>query len=120
MAMQKIPKTVREAIHSAYDETCFYCKVIVAYELMEVDHFIAESTSKNEIDRLKADSIIPFDFSLTSYENLVLSCSPCNTTKSSLPLAPRRRTAKSDNFMRSLTCNGTLICETNCCSARFI
>ena len=80
----------RQAYYIVYNKKCSYCSKEILYENLEMDHIIPlsfnEDISKlngilNEI-RKTCPKLLPDDFSLKHYLNLLPACKKCNSEKS--------------------------------------
>ncbi|MBD8699019.1 HNH endonuclease [Sphingomonas sp. CFBP 13714] len=89
MAKQQLNAITREAIWKAHGGRCFYCDHPVRFADIEIDHFIAESTSVGELERLIEAGVLPHGFDILGHENLVPACSRHNCEKHDLQFTDR-------------------------------
>ncbi len=72
---------VRSALWNAYNKKCFYCKELLHFRNMDLDHIIPKSLGRERaIELYTLDS----DFELNSYYNIVPTCRTCNNRKGAI------------------------------------
>lgn len=75
----------RLAIFLAWDRQCAWCWVPLYYNQMQVDHVIAKRTRSDDLPAILALHGLALDYDVWATENLVPSCSRCNSGKGSRP-----------------------------------
>jgi len=82
MSTQVIPQALRTALWHAYAHRCFYCRKLVSYDELEIDHIVPETmaSAPDVADRLAVFGLPPtWDF--RAIANLAPACRPCNSLK---------------------------------------
>lgn len=89
-AKYKFNKTQRYAIYMAYGGHCYWCNYLLEVRAATVDHVIPESLPPTKLEEVRTEYALGSSFALNDFENWVLSCQPCNGTKSEtlLTLSP--------------------------------
>jgi hypothetical protein len=84
MAKYPFSSIQRMAIWKAYKSKCEYCRELIPFSDLEIDHILPESLLDNpdELERLKHEYGLASEFDINSYYNWLPSCSKCNRTKS--------------------------------------
>lgn len=80
----------REAIWEAHNGVCFYCRRLLPFDEMEIDHLVPESILDLSEDKQAAYlATLGFDpsFDVRDFANLAPSCRPCNGRKSDTPFS---------------------------------
>lgn len=86
MSKQRVSLIERVALWRAAKQRCFYCGQPVAFNDLEIDHIIPESTSVERRTELVRKLELGSDFHINSMQNLVPTHHDCNRRKSSLEL----------------------------------
>ena len=83
MSKQVLTVVERRAMWKANLGRCFYCRELVAWDALRIDHIIPEYLAEKPRERQSAlDSVgLPDTWDLRSYANLVPSCDQCNSRK---------------------------------------
>ncbi len=88
-AIDKKSSYLREALYKEYDGKCFYCKHLIEFRHMQVDHILPtnrpellEDSAKDYIQELESKGFLQ-----DSIENYVPTCSACNRDKGNIIFA---------------------------------
>lgn len=84
-----VDERVRKAVLTAYDHKCQHCPSDKRREANCVDHIIPLKLKVQDIPRI-VDLDIPIPKNLDVLENMVASCTPCNSRKSNRLIEPER------------------------------
>jgi len=84
MAKYKFSPIQRMAIWKAYKGKCEYCRELIPFSDLEIDHILPKSLLDNpdELERIKLEYGLGSEFEINSYYNGIPSCKKCNRTKS--------------------------------------
>jgi hypothetical protein len=82
MSKTKINIIGRTALWRANDQRCFYCKELVSFRELEIDHVIAETTPPERLTLLVEALALGADFDVNCIRNLVPAHNSCNRKKS--------------------------------------
>jgi hypothetical protein len=66
---------------TVHGQRCFWCHHPVTLRQIEIDHILPEGIKPEDFERIREQYNLPEGFSLLGYENLVPSCSDCNSDK---------------------------------------
>lgn len=86
MSTQKFTIDERFAFWEVYDKKCIYCgNPILELSSLRIDHLLperlADEKSKGELKEILTKHLLPNDYDIFAYYNLVASCSKCNGMK---------------------------------------
>jgi hypothetical protein len=84
MAKYQFSDIERMAIWKAYKSKCEYCRELIRFSDLEIDHILPESLLDNpdDLEEIKTKYGLGSEFEINSYYNWIPSCSRCNRTKS--------------------------------------
>jgi hypothetical protein len=72
---------LRAAIWRANDSRCFFCREVVTFRELEIDHLIPRAISQSKLTELIVSMELPVDFHLDHMLNLVPTHGDCNRRK---------------------------------------
>jgi tetratricopeptide (TPR) repeat protein len=93
MSKYKVPQIKKTALWRAYNQRCFYCKKLIPFKFLEIDHILPEYLLSNyeKVQAIKDEYGLDKNFEINSYYNWLPACYPCNRDKGGT--IPKKETA---------------------------